>query len=478
MSFSINTNLLAMNAKDNLDAVSMELGKSMNRLSTGLRINSAADDPAGLIISQQMDAQIGGMSQAIQNSQEGINYVKTADGALGQINALLNNAYSLAVQASNSATLSSSQTQADQQQLQSIVNSITTIAQTATYGTKHLLDGTSGVQSSVTDGTDVSSLNIGGTFAGAALTSNATVTLNSVTAATQAVDTSTAYGATTSAVANAGSFTINGVTFTASANNTAGDLINMVNAASNQTGVVASFTGSAIQLSSTVYGSKGVINLVDTNGVIRNGGAGTDNQTGTNAIATLAIGASTAMFTGGLNGNDGLTLTDANGNSLRLTSAGNATSTVAQAIGQVIVGSAQFQIGSQPGQTTSVSIGNFAASSLGQGAVSGVNLANIDLTTTSGAANAMLVIQKAINDVTTARGTIGSFQSNVLQTNVSNLTTAEENLNSSLSTIQDTNIAQEMTTFTKLQILEQSGMSVLAQANQLPQQVLSLIKAG
>ncbi len=467
-----------MSSSDNLSMVSGQLSASMNRLSTGLRINSAADDPAGLIQSQLMNSQIGGINQAIQNSQQGINYTKTADGSLSQINSLLNNAYSLAVASSNSATLSSSQLQANQQQLNSIVSSITTIASNATYGTKHLLDGTSGVQSAVTAGTKLSNLNIGGTFGGSALTASATVTLNSLTAATQASDTSTAYGATSSAVANAGSFTINGTTFTAAANNTAGDLINMINGASNQTGVVASFTGSAIQLNSTAYGSKGVINLVDTNGVIRNGGAGSDSQTGTDAHGVLAIGSSTATFTGSLNGNGGLTLADANGNTFTLTGAGNATTTVAAAVGQVTVGSATFQTGSQSGQTQSLSIGNFAASSLGQGAVSGLNMSNLDLTTSSGASNAMSVIQKAINDVTTARGNIGNFQANVLQVNVNNLTTANENLNASLSTIQDTNIAQEMTNFTKLQILEQSGMSVLSQANQLPMQVLNLIKAG
>jgi len=88
----------------------------------------------------------------------------------------------------------------------------------------------------------------------------------------------------------------------------------------------------------------------------------------------------------------------------------------------------------------------------------------------------MLVINKAITDVTSARGAIGNFQSNVLQTNENVLTVAQQNLSSSLSTIQDTNIASEMTNFTQLQILEQSGISVLSQANQLPQQILSLIK--
>jgi flagellin len=100
------------------------------------------------------------------------------------------------------------------------------------------------------------------------------------------------------------------------------------------------------------------------------------------------------------------------------------------------------------------------------------------LTTASGAANALKVIDKAITDVSTAQGAIGNFETNILQTNVSSLTTQQTNLSASLSTIQDTNVAQEMTNFTKLQILEQTGMAMLSQANQAPGNVLSLVKGG
>jgi flagellin len=192
----------------------------------------------------------------------------------------------------------------------------------------------------------------------------------------------------------------------------------------------------------------------------------------------LEIGTETATFTGSLNGNDGLTLEDADGNTLGLTITGNKAVTTPEAIGQAAVGAAQFQIGADSGQVQSLSLGNFAASNLGQGAVTGLNLSNLNLTTDSGAENALLVIDQAISQVTAARGQIGDFQSNVLQSSVNTLTTAQQNLTSSLSTIQDTNVAAEMTNFTKLQIMEQSGISMLGQANQIPQQILSLIKNG
>lgn len=478
MSFSINTNLMAIGAMNDLTSTNNMLSQSMTRLSTGLQINSAADNPAGYIEATQMNSQIGGMSQAISNSQQGINYTKTADGALSQVNTLLQSARTLAVASANSATLSTSELQANQAQLTSIVNSITQIAQTTTYGTKHLLDGSSGVQSSVTAGTSIASLNIGGTFNGAALSTGGTVTLSSLTAATQATDTSASFATVSTAVTNTGSFTLNGVTFTASASTTAGDLINSINASSQQTGVVASFQSGAINLATTSYGSAATINLVDANGVIRSGGAGTDSKAGTDAAASVTVGGTSVAFTGGLNGNDGLTLEDANGNTMSLTVGGNVTTSTPAAIGQVVIGSAQFQVGADANQTSSLSIGNFAASNLGGGAVSGLNLSNLNLTTGTGASNAIQVIDQAISQVSTAQGSIGNFQTNVLQTQVNQLTTAQQNLTASLSTIQDTNVASEMTNFTQLQILEQSGMSMLAQANSQSQNVLNLIKSG
>jgi flagellin len=478
LSFSINTNTLALGAMNNLDMVNNQLSQSMTRLSTGLQINSAADNPSGLITSQFMTAQIGGMNQAITNGQQGINYAKTADGALSQIGTLLQSAYSLAVASANSATLSSNELQANQQQLSSIVSSITQISGTTQYNGKNLLDGSSGVQSAVTAGSTVAALNIGGTFAGASLTANSTVTLSSLTAATQASVNSQAYGSLTSDV-TAGSFTLNGSTFNTSANTTVQDVINQVNQASNQTGVTASWNSGSdeIGFTSNAYGSGASINLVDANGVVKSGG-GVASSTGTNAVASVTIGGTSALFTGSQNGNGGLTLEDASGNTLTLATGGNTTTSTAAAVGQVVVGSAQFQVGQNSGNTAQLSIGNFAASNLGAGAVSGLTMNNLDLTTASGASDAMSVIQQAINQVATARGSIGNFQSNVLQVDVNNMTTAQQNLTSSLSTIQDTNVAQEMTNFTKLQILEQSGMAMLSQANSMPQQVLGLIKGG
>jgi flagellin len=475
MSFSINTNVNALKAMDSLNNTQTQMSKSMTRLSTGLRINGAADDPAGLIATKRMSAQIASLGQAQSNTQDAINYAKTADGALDEVNTLLQDARALAVASGNGATLTSDQLAANQQQLQSIVDSVSRIASTTQYGTKKLLDGSAGVQSSVTAGTKLSSLSVGGTFAGAALTSNATVSLTVSTAATQASVTSTTFATSATAVTNTGSFSINGTTFSADANTTAADLVNKINKASDSTGVTASYESSGIVLKSNAYGTSGKIDLVDANGVIRSGGAGASSATGTDAVATMTVGSATALFTGGKNGADGLTLTDADGNSVSLTAAGNATGSIAT-VGQLSVGTSQFQIGANSGQTAQLSIGNFAASQLGQGAVSGQSLNSMNVTTTSGASDALKIIDKAISDVTGARGKIGNFQKNVLESNARTLSVAKENLTATQSSIGDVDVAEEMTKYTKLQILQSTGMAILSQAKSAPQSVLQLLQ--
>ena len=482
MSFSINTNTSAIQAMDALNMTKTAMSKSMTRLSTGLRINGAADDPSGLIAAKRDSAQIASMAQAQSNTQDAINYAKTADGSLNEVNTLLEQARTLAVASGNSATLTPDQLAANQTQLQSIVSSITRISQTTQFGTKKILDGSAGTQSAVTAGTTLSSLSIGGAFGGAALSANSTVTMQVTTAATQGTISSKAYATSSTAVGSsaAGSFTINGTTFNATATQTAGDVVNMINQATNSTGVVASYEGTAIKLKSNAYGTAGKVNLVDSTGVLLSA-AGASSNAGANAVATVSVlnaagNSVSATFTGGQNGNDGVTLSDADGNSLHLTSGGNVTGAAA-AVGQVTVGSSGFQIGANAGQTAQLSIGNFAASQLGKGSGgTASDLTAIDLTTSSGATDALTVIDKAISDVTASRGRIGNFQTNVLESNSRSLTNASENLSSTLSTIQDVDVASEMTNYTKLQILQSTGMAILAQAKSAPQSVLQLLQ--
>lgn len=480
MSFRINTNVSAMNALRNVSNAGDMFATSITRLSTGMRINSAADDPAGLIISESFRAQISGIDQAVKNSQDAINYVKTAEGALDEVNKLLRDARSLAVASGNTGTLTQTQIQANQNQLTSIISSITRIAQQTQFGTKKLLDGTSGVSASVTNGNLVSSIGIGGQFGGQALTANGSVVMTVNAASTQASLTSRTFGANDAATvgtANAGSFTINGVTITAVASDTVSQLRDKINQASAQTGVVATSNNTGVlTFKSTGFGSGARIDLSDASGAVLTGGSGFANAAGADGNATVTINGVSALFTASRGGTDGLTFTDNDGNQMHLTAAANSGSVTNQTVGQVSVGAASFQIGGNAGQSTTLSLGNFVASQLGQGAVAGVNLGNVDVTSASSSSNALKVIDAAIDQVSKSRGEIGNFQRNVLESNIRSLGTAKESLSATESSIRDTDVASEMTQFTKLQILQQAGMSVLAQANQAPQAVLALLR--
>jgi flagellin len=479
MSFRVNTNVTAMNALRNVGGTNMEFSRSINRLSTGLRINSAADDPAGLIISETFRAQIASIDQAVRNSQDAINYAKTAEGALDEVNRLLRDARSLAVAAGNTGTLSESQVQANQAQFQSIVSSVTRIADQTQFGTKKLLDGSAGVYGTVTDGANVSAMSFSGTFNGEAITTNSVVTVTVTTAAQRAIITGSRTFALATTTVNAGSFTINGRTFTTSSTDTVSDVVARINNASDSTGVGAAWSaGGGVVLTSKNYGSNVKVDLADTSSVLLSA-AGATSDVGVDSAATVVIDANGATA-GGLttvtfDKGRGLGLKDADGNSITLTENGNLT-TAAGAFGQLSVGTSQFQIGANSGQTANLSLGSFAASEIGKGVISGKTLANLDLTTASGAADALKVIDKAVSDVAASRGEIGNFQRNVLESNIRSLGVSKENLSATESTIRDTDVAAEMTNFTKQQILQQAGLSVLAQANAAPQAVLSLLR--
>ena len=185
MSFNINTNVTALNSLRNLNNVANNVSSSIEKLSSGLRINRAADDPAGLIISESLRAQIDGLNQAVSNSQDATNLIKTTEGALTEVNTLLRNVRQLAVHAANTGVNDQIATQADQTQITSAIASIQRIAEQTQFGTKHLLDGSSGISAAVVDTKNIAGINIGGVFNSLA-TQNGTVNITVNGVATRA----------------------------------------------------------------------------------------------------------------------------------------------------------------------------------------------------------------------------------------------------------------------------------------------------
>ena len=472
-----------MTALRQLSINEQSLQGSITRLSTGLRINSAADDPAGMIISENMRAQIKGIQQAIRNSQDAVNMTKTAEGALDEVSRLLLSMRSVAVSSANTAVVDTNQLQANQSQIRSVVESLDRIADQTSWGSKKLLNGASGTVTNITNSTHIASIYIGSEFGGETVRSGS-LSMTRVQQATKSTTGALGHSYITTDNVNQGTFAINGISFTVGPGMKPSDVIAMVNEKSSLTNVQASYPASpgGIVLTATKFGDKFPIQYSESSDIL----AGVTPVTvtmGQNAIFDVTApvqpspNTKTETFTGGQGaGVDGLTLKSTSGNTLKITQQGNQ-QTVAP-IGSITVGAIRFQIGANANQHASFSMPSVYARDLGTSVVGVENVSTIDVTSETGATNAIKIIDEAIKQLATLRGKLGSFQQNFLESNVRSLGVVEENLVASESTIRDADMAREITEYTRLQILSQSGMSVLAQANQAPRSVLSLLQGG
>jgi len=479
MSLRINLNSAALNAHRNLSGTDNAVSKSIERLSSGYKINNAADDPAGLVISEKLRAQIGGLAQAIKNGGDATNMIKTAEGALTQVNTLLRSMRDLAVHAANTGANDAASISADQSQIANALASINKISEETQFGQKKLLDGSAGVQTTIT-GLSVTAANLNYSTT---LAATDTVSVNVTVAAEQATLSSVDFGADdTVAVGATGTFQLTGngktVNIDYAAADTVDDLEAAINAQTSETGIVATTDNTGvIVLTTQDYGSQSSISVA--NGAAFNVAA---------AVSAAAVGvdaAATVTHTGNGGGNvsdtswtsgSGTVLMDSLGNTIALTEAAGTAVADLGAQATTESGSLIFQVGAYSGQTREINIASTTTSDLGIGAAIGKTLADIDVTTAAGAQEAMDIIDKAISDVSTMRANLGATQKNVLESSIASLSIAQENISSSESSIRDTDMAAEMVNFTRNQIMQQAGISMLSQANQTSQALLSLLR--
>ncbi|MET1248339.1 flagellin [Sporolactobacillus sp. STCC-11] len=376
----INHNIAALNTLNNLSKNTAATQKSLEKLSSGLRINRAGDDAAGLAISEKMRGQIRGLDMATKNSQDGISLLQTAEGALNETHSILQRMRELAVQ-SNNGTNTPDDLSEIQKEIDQLNSEITRIGDKTQFNTKNLLDGSLGVQAA--DGTQ--------TIAG--------LQAAGITVSTSGV----ASGET--------------LTFTVAAN--------------------------SLTIAGTNSGVSQTLSVADT----------TDISAGT-----------TLNF-------DSLGVSISFGADANLTTVGLDTKTIETTGNQI-----SFQIGANENTTLDISIGNMKATSLGATAananVANVNSVNVSTKTFD---DNLEVIDAAIREVSGQRSQLGAWQ-NRLEYTINNLSTSSENLTAAESRIRDVDMAKEMSNFTKNNILNQAAQSMLAQANQLPQGVLQLLR--
>ncbi|MGK8204537.1 flagellin [Burkholderia cenocepacia] len=513
----INSNINSLVAQQNLNGSQNALSQAITRLSSGKRINSAADDAAGLAIATRMQTQINGLNQGVSNANDGVSMIQTASSGLSQITSSLQRIRQLAVQAS-SGSLSSSDQQALQTEVTQQIAEVNRIASQTNYNGKNLLDGSAGNVSfqvganvgqtiglNLTQSLSAASIGKGLVSSGSTLGTLSNLNIDSATGGVYNAATSTGYQVTSINVLADGK---GGFTFT-----------DQNNQALSNTAVTALFgnttqgTGTALQLTPQGALASGAVTASQT--AAANAANNLANQiSGANINASAATLAGQTVASGALGQITGLNLNadgtaNVSGNPAAITSiqiygdgsggyifgingsdatvAANQLSNAAQ--------TALFTVGTTTGANGGKSLDIVAGSPLATGSgfaqtgsnsinseVSSINttnvpttVANIDISTAAGANLAMESIDNALATVNNMQANLGAAQNRF--TAISTTQQAQStNLSQAQSQIQDANFAQETANLSKAQVLQQAGISVLAQANSLPQQVLKLLQ--
>jgi flagellin len=474
----INTNVASLTAQRGLARSQKTMNETLQRLSSGLRINRGADDPAGLIASEGLRSEISGINQAIDNSSRASNVISTAEGALQEVASLLLNVKDLVVEAANTGALSPEEIKANQLQIDSAVESITRISNTTTFAGLHLINGSLDYITSGVDTTAVKALHI--QQANFGTNANIPVQVNVITSAKTAE-----LEFRTSSITSSVTLEITGndgvETLTFVSGTTASAIAYAVNRNTDATGVSATYinpanAASGVTFMSAGYGTRSFVSVAAQPGSGSFSTTDTDGNSKQRAVGVDAV----ATINGALTVGDGLNI-KLNTTSLDVEMTLSEDFGAGQTSFAVTGGGALFQLGAQvtSNQQVNVSIQSVAASKLGDDDIGYLN----DVVTGGNASivsgntrDASKILERAIRQVAVLRGRLGAFEKNTLQTNINSLNVALENVTSSESSIRDADFAAETAALTRAQILTQAGTSVLSTANSTPQSVLSLLQ--
>ena len=477
----INTNVSSLIGQRVLTKNNQALNTSLQRLSTGLRINSGADDPAGLIASENLKAEQTGISTAIDNANRASNIIGTAEGGLSEVSSLLTQLQGLVGQAANSGGLSTEEVQANQLQVDSILSTINRIAGSTAFQGKKLLNGnydytTSGVAASAFTDLHINSARLPDGATQSVVVSVAdSATTGSVSFSGASV---AAGGATIEIAGNAGTEQLSFASGT-----TAADIATAINSISEATGVVASADAGGVTFKSSGYGSQqfvsikqiaGTFSVADQDGNNDGKDYGADAKVNINGAQADVDGLNVTYRTNNLDVNFTLTTTDATHTTGGLNQGKTATFGITG-------GGATFALGSKVTETdkASIGIGSVSTGSLGSsdtGFLSSLGSGGPNSLSSGNLVTAQKVLDKAIKQVSQLRGRLGAFQKFTIGSTINNLGVAYENASAAQSAIADTDFAKETANLTRNQILVQSATTVLAQANSAPQTALSLLR--
>lgn len=410
----INHNMNALNAHRNMGVNNTASGKSMEKLSSGLRINRAGDDAAGLAISEKMRGQIRGLEQSSRNASDGISLIQTAEGALNETTNILQRMRELAVQSANDTNTSDDREQL-QKEMTQLGEEIDRIANNTEFNTKKLLNGNMGKATTAAKGTVVNKGNLATTVSNNTKFADLTdVNGNNLGIATGDVITAT--------------WSVGGkqcsASITVANNGTLENLKDQIDA--DPTIEEFNIAGGTITVEAK---QTGITNQINGLSIEVKSANGDRKEAASNALSSFSVGTKAA---------------DTRTN-----------------------GSANLQIGANGGQQLNLSIEDMRATSLG--------VSNLQVGTQSQANTAINVIDEATKRVSSERANLGAAQ-NRLEYTISNLDNTAENLTSAESTLRDVDMAKEMMEYSKNNILSQAAQSMISQANQQPQNVLQLLR--
>lgn len=456
----INTNIASLNAQRNLNSSQSSLQTSLQRLSSGLRINSAKDDAAGLAISERFTAQIRGLNQAMRNANDGISFAQTAEGALGEIGNALQRIRELAVQSAND-TNSPSDRQAINKEVNALIAEINRIAGSTQFNGQNILDGTMSelvfqVGANRGQAISVTGVDARGAQLGATVATGATVNTEGLT-----------YPA---------NITVQGVAIDLSSAASLDDVVAAINASYGSTGVQAVRADSVEtgKLSLSATPGAGESFELTINGVKIELSEGEDLDTLRDRINAHAMQTGVTMT-------EDYTLVSAGDITLEASASGDVELQIAGITDPVT--SAKFERGIELMADVGKKI--IVGGDADDLAALGLNgLANatetytvnaISVATREGASNAIRTVDFALQQVAGLRAELGAVQSR-FESTIANLSTSSENLSAARSRILDADFAAETANLTRAQILQQAGVAMLAQANALPQNVLSLLR--
>lgn len=454
----INHNASATLANSQLLKNENRLAESVRRLSSGLKINEAADDPAGMAISEKMRTQIRGLSRASDNAMDGISVIETAEGALTEMHSILQRARELSVQAANE-TYDLDDRKNIQAEINSLMEEVDRISRDTEFNKTHLLDGSMD-QKGYTDSAAVK------------VTTYSTSVpveqyqINVTTPASKATAAATLPGGAITA-ATAGSIIINGESVGLHVGDTPDEVYEKIRELGSTVGLDVDRSGNNITFKAKEAGASVDFTINSSNTTLLGAlglPAGGVTAEGTDAVVTLGSGFEPTA-TVNADGNH-VVITDLNGFSMTLKLDETKTATNPVTIDILDVGNMDLQIGANEGQIMEVKIPRLDTDSL--------RLTYINVCSTKTASNAIGRLDEAINMVSNVRGQLGAYQ-NRLEHAVASLDTTEESLTQALSRIEDIDMALEMTEYTQANVLQQAGVSVLAQANDLPETVLQLL---